>query len=283
MSQHIHEEEEYFPRFTFSQRCFHMVLLVTFSLVAITGLPQKYFYTKWGYFLNQVWGGMHTARIVHRIAGVVLVCDFFCHSAYLIIRLNQEKWKSLYRDYIMIPNPNDGHAAIQWFKYILFLSDERPEQDKYAWKEKFDYWAVYWGCVMFGATGPMLWFPHLITKYLPAWAINIGYLIHTDEAILAVMVIYAWHFYNVHFGPEKFPMGTTWYTGYLDKESMVEEHLMYYKTVMDDRFGIVSDEPTPEDVIVEEEEPEIEEDLVEDEEEDFEEEDELEEEDDDEI
>jgi hypothetical protein len=47
---------------------------------------------------------------------------------------------------------------------------------------------------------------------------------HSDEAFLATMAIIIWHFYNVHFNPDKFPGSKVWLTGKLSREEMKKEH-----------------------------------------------------------
>ncbi|MBI5206216.1 MAG: hypothetical protein HY934_00315 [Candidatus Firestonebacteria bacterium] len=223
------EEEELFERFTFMQLLNHVVLLVTFLLVVLTGFPQKFSFAPWADFLAFLFGGAEPMRKVHHTAGVIMVINFLFHSAYLVYRWISEGWKSYYNDFIMVPNPNDGWCIVQNFKYWLHLSDEPAEYDEIGWKEKLDYWAVYWGTAIFGLTGPMMWYPHIFSKFLPAWAIYVAWIVHSDEAVLATLVIFIWHFYNVHLGPERWPIGRVWYTGKLDTEELIEEHLGYYK------------------------------------------------------
>ena len=62
--------------------------------------------------------------------------------------------------------------------------------------------------------------------------INAAYIMHTDEALLAVLFLFFVHWYNVHYAPEKFPAATVWLTGYLTEEEMVHEHYAEYVRVM---------------------------------------------------
>jgi hypothetical protein len=55
---------------------------------------------------------------------------------------------------------------------------------------------------------------------------------HSDEALLAALFLFIWHWYNVHFKTSVFPMGTVFITGYLSEKLMVEDHYEYYVKIM---------------------------------------------------
>jgi cytochrome b subunit of formate dehydrogenase len=112
----------------------------------------------------------------------------------------------------MIPNWTDLKEFVASFKWFLGLGP-RPEYGRWTYWEKFDYFAVFWGVMIIGSTGLILWFPELFTHILPGWFINVATVIHSDEALLAVGFIFTVHFFNTHFRPEKFPMDTVIFTG----------------------------------------------------------------------
>ncbi len=68
--------------------------------------------------------------------------------------------------------------------------------------------------------------------FIPGWMINFCLIAHSDEALLAALFLFIWHWYNVHFSASVFPMGTVFLTGYLSEELMVEEHYYQYAQVM---------------------------------------------------
>ena len=51
---------------------------------------------------------------------------------------------------------------------------------------------------------------------------------HSHEALLALVVIAFWHWYNVHLAPGRFPMQWTFLTGKLTREHQIEEHFLEY-------------------------------------------------------
>ena len=71
----------------------------------------------------------------------------------------------------------------------------------------------FWGIVIIGGTGLLLWFPEFFTRILPGWSVNVATIIHSDEALLAVGFIFTIHFFNTHFRPDKFPMDPVIFTG----------------------------------------------------------------------
>jgi hypothetical protein len=112
----------------------------------------------------------------------------------------------------MVPQPHDVAQIYQHFRYFFGLGP-RPRFGRWAYWEKFDYWAVFWGVGVIGASGLMLWFPTLFSQFLPGWVFNIAIIVHSDEALLATGFIFTVHFFNSHLRPEKFPMDPVIFTG----------------------------------------------------------------------
>ncbi len=79
---------------------------------------------------------------------------------------------------------------------------------------------MFWGVLVIGSTGLVLWFPELFTHVLPGWSINVATIIHSDEALLAVGFIFTIHFFNTHFRPDKFPMDPVIFTGRMTLEEL---------------------------------------------------------------
>ena len=83
--------------------------------------------------------------------------------------------------------------------------------------------AVFWGVVVIGSTGLVLWFPVFFTNVFPGWMINVAQIIHSDEALLAVGFIFTIHFFNTHLRPEAFPMDTVIFTGKVQIDEYKED------------------------------------------------------------
>jgi cytochrome b subunit of formate dehydrogenase len=215
-------------------------------VLVLTGMPLKFHDTFWAPHLYALFGGIKVAPVVHKMAGMVLMLLFLFHLIYagycivtdMIIPLKKKKQlgvgtllKSLLTHPIM-PSFKDVKDIIDLLKYYLFLTDERPAGEKFTWKEKFDYWAPFWGIVIMVGTGLVMWQKEIVTSILPGYVINFALIAHSDEALLAALFLFIWHFYNVHFSTSVFPMGTVFLTGYLPEHLMVEEHYEYYQKVM---------------------------------------------------
>ncbi len=211
-------ETKQYPRFRIGARIEHFILMVTFTLLAVTGLPQMFSLTSpIARTMIELMGGIETVRILHRWAAFFLVVGSVYHV-----------FTSAYRLYVkrerirMVPEKKDLTDLIDFVRYNLGLSDEHPRMAKFNFGEKFEYWAVVWGTAVMTITGFMLWNPIATTAVLPGEVIPIALAAHGGEALLAVLAIVIWHMYNVHikhFNPSMF-------TGNMPADQMEEEHAL---------------------------------------------------------
>jgi hypothetical protein len=86
---------------------------------------------------------------------------------------------------------------------------------------------------MIGVSGLMLWFPEFFTRFLPGWALNAAYIIHSDEALLATGFIFLFHFFHTHLRPESFPMDPVIFTGSQTLERFKHERPVEYQRLVD--------------------------------------------------
>lgn len=212
----IHEQEK-FPRFRLMARIEHMILLVSFTILGLTGIPQMFPFSPVSQWIIEVLGGITTVRYIHRWAAIVLVAGTFYHlftSAYRLY-VRRERMRAL-------PDKKDLTDAIQTVQYNLGFIDEPPKMRKFNFGEKFEYWAVVWGTAVMIVTGFILWNPIAATQVLPGSFIPVALAAHGWEAVLASASIIIWHLYNVlvkHRNPSMF-------TGVLPREQMEEEHAL---------------------------------------------------------
>jgi cytochrome b subunit of formate dehydrogenase len=120
--------------------------------------------------------------------------------------------------------------SIKWF----FGKGPRPRYGRYTYWEKFDYFAVFWGMLIIGTTGLLLWFPEVFTVILPGWTVNVATILHSDEALLAVAFIFTVHFFNTHFRPDKFPMDPVIFTGQVPLEELERDKPREYEEMVRD-------------------------------------------------
>jgi cytochrome b subunit of formate dehydrogenase len=237
---------KYFYRFTLNQRIQHFILALSVVILVLTGMPLKFHDAAWAPYLYSLFGGPKAAPIVHKTTGSILLVLFVYHIIYLayviykyqIVPLRKKEGLSAVKilkllvQQPLVPNLKDAKDIRDLMKYLLFLTNKRPEGTKFTWKEKFDYWAPFWGMVIIGFSGLILWNKVFATKLLPGEVINFSLIAHSDEALLAMLFLFIWHWYNVHFSTSVFPIGMVFLTGYLPEEIMIEDHYECYLEVM---------------------------------------------------
>jgi formate dehydrogenase subunit gamma len=217
-----------FERFSRFQRAQHLLMMASFSLLAITGLPMRFPDSGVLAHVYGVFGGLARARQVHRAAAIVMMADGALHLAYLFWLLA----RSGFRPRIAWPMLPAWKDAQDWWAislYYLGARPQRPKYDRFTFREKFDYFAVFWGLPVMMGSGLVLWFPVFFGNRLPDLAIPMAYIAHSDEAVLAISAIVVWHFYNVHFDPDKFPMSRVWLTGRISEHDIRHEHALEYE------------------------------------------------------
>jgi cytochrome b subunit of formate dehydrogenase len=238
----------YFQRLTLNQRIQHVLLFVSFTLLAATGLPLKFHSTWWGPKFYALVGGITYAPIIHRISAVIMTATFIFHAIYVLIafyryyivplreegRLTLWTFLGAFAEMPMVPNLTDIKELFRVLKYFLFITNERPSLVFHGLKEKFGYLAVFWGIPVIGISGYFLWYKEYVTQFFSGNVLNFAYIAHSDEAFLASIVIFIWHLYNVHLAPAVFPMGFAWLNGLINEREMVEYHYEDYLKAMKD-------------------------------------------------
>lgn len=223
-------------RFSTFNRVLHVLMILSFISLALTGMTLKFSYTEWAGFLARLFGGYESAGYIHRVAAVVMFGIFFAHVYDLTRRKREEfrTWKALlFGPHTMLFTKRDFQefiASVKWFLH----KGPRPQYGRWTYWEKFDYFAVFWGVSVIGLSGLTLWFPEFFTQFLliPGWFINVTTIIHSDEALLAVGFIFTVHFFNTHLRPEKFPMDTVIFTGYQSVEELKEDKPREYEELL---------------------------------------------------
>lgn len=220
----------YLRRFTPLQSALHIVVVVSFTGLVVTGMPLHFSYAPWAWAMIHWMGGFEVAGTIHRICAVLTFGYFFVHVGDLTVGMLRAKdWRSYFwGPNSMIPQPRDVRDVVQMFRYF-FGKAEPPKFDRFGYMEKFDYWGEVWGVFVIGGTGLMLWFPEFFALFLPGWMFNVATIIHGIEAILASGVIFTAHFFNVHVRPHKFPIDTVIFTGRATTEYYREEHPLEYE------------------------------------------------------
>ncbi len=221
----------YLVRFDPFDRFLHVLLMVTFLGLSLTGLPLLFAEHDWAARLARAVGGYRMAATLHRTFAAGLILCFVLHLGRIVGRLLRRDWGVLWGPHSMVPQPRDfrdffGH--VRWFVGL----GPRPRFDRFTYWEKFDYWAVFWGMAIIGGSGLVLWFPRLFARVLPGRLFNVALLVHGEEALLAVGFIFTVHFFNGHLRPERFPMDTVIFTGVLPEEEVRLERPSEYERLV---------------------------------------------------
>jgi len=224
---------QYVQRFQKMHIRLHITLVVTFLLLALTGLPLKFHDATWAQHLMNLLGGINSSRVIHRVAAVGTFGYALFHLGNLFYRWAIKRERGLFwGTNSMVPQPKDIVDLFANFRYFLYLG-KRPESDRWNYIEKFDYLAVFWGVLIIGFSGLMLWLPMFFTSFLPGWTINAAYVIHSDEALLATGFIFVFHFFHTHLRPESFPMDVVIFTGKMSLDRFKEERPLEYRRLIE--------------------------------------------------
>jgi predicted CXXCH cytochrome family protein len=234
-SAHEPGETLYIRRFDTFKRNLHLTVVGSFLGLALTGMVLKFSYAPWAKVLARVLGGFEAAGLIHRFCAVLTFTYFGLHLWDLVRnrRRSGRRWREfLFGPESMMFNARDWQELIASVKWFL-RKGPRPEYGRWTYWEKFDYFAVFWGVAVIGATGLILWFPTFFTHLVPGWAVNVATTIHSDEALLAVCFIFSVHFFNTHFRPEKFPIDTVIFTGGMPLEEFKKDRPREYQELVE--------------------------------------------------
>ncbi len=213
-------------RMTTNQRWQHLILLSSFIILVITGFALKFPDT---WFAHVFGMGEHWRGIIHRVAGVILIAAGIYHVVYLA---TVQEGRKLIRD--LAPGPKDAFDAIYTMMYYLGLRSEKPKFGRFNYAEKAEYWALVWGTALMGLTGVMIWAKVWVGDTLARWWVDIATAVHFYEAILATLAIVVWHFYQVFFDPDVYPMNWAWWDGKMPVEHYRHEHELDEESLPED-------------------------------------------------
>ena len=203
-------------RMTVNQRWQHLVLLSSFIVLVITGFALKFPDT---WFAHTLGMGENLRGIIHRIAGVILIGAGIYHVFYLAVA---REGRRLLLD--IAPRPKDAFDAWATMRYYLGLGGQKPKFGRFSYSEKAEYWALVWGTALMGLTGIMLWAKVWVGDLFARWWVDVATAVHFYEAILATLAILVWHFYQVFFDPDVYPMNWAWWNGKMPVDHYRHEH-----------------------------------------------------------
>ncbi len=206
---------ERYLRFPLIRRIEHWTNGISFIILVITGLPQKYLDAGISVFIINLLGGIEITRIIHRISAVVLFVVTLWHIGYAIYH-----WYVKRGPLTMLPGLDDVKNGWETLKYNFGFAKTPPKQGFYTFEEKMEYWALIWGTIVMVVTGFFMWNPITAAELFPGELIPAAKAAHGGEAVLAALSIVLWHFYGVFVKM----FNKSMYTGYLSRKEMEHEH-----------------------------------------------------------
>ena len=192
-------DDEWFTRFTPFERFLHFLVVTSFLLLVITGMPLKFYYTDWAKAIFNLIGGAETwpARCTASAPSSPSSTSR-CTSLSLVgsswqrpqrsratrrpasFSLQAHPAASLFGPDSMMPTLQDWRDFVAHKKWF-FGKGPKPQFDRWTYWEKFDYFAVFWGVSIIGALRPDHVVPQFFTRFLPGWMINIALIVHSTR------------------------------------------------------------------------------------------------------
>lgn len=192
-------------RFGRADRLEHILMVITFTGLAVTGLPQKFVDAGISQLMIRLMGGIETVRIIHRVMATGMMAGAIIHggsATYKLFVLRKPPY--------MLPTLKDLFDMWNTFRFNIGLGvKEHPRMGRFNFEEKAEYWALVWGTIVMIITGFMLWNPIATTNLLPGEIIPAALAAHSGEALLAVLAIIIYHLYNV-LSNANFSIFTLW-------------------------------------------------------------------------
>lgn len=214
------QQERVFPRFSIAQRWEHAILLLSGLTLLLTGLPQKYRELSISQDLLSTPDRVLLIRQIHHIAAIVLAAEALYHLGRIIYLMAKRRLPG-----DLLPTGQDLRDAGQMIQYLLFLRKDKPKFGRYNFEQKVTYWFIFFGFLIMGVSGFIIWFPIFFTKFLPGGVVPAAKLAHSTEAIVAAIFIIIWHVYHVHIERTNLSM----FTGRLSEKEMREYHEKEYE------------------------------------------------------
>lgn len=204
-----------YERFPLARRIEHLIMLLSFTTLALTGLPQKYSAWTISVAFIKLLGGIENLRSIHHFAAIVMMLGTVWH----LLVFGYLSYVRRIR-FSMLPGIQDVKDGWQALMYNIGFAKSPPQMGRYTFEEKMEYWAFVWGTFIMVLTGFMMWNPITTVKFLPGEFIPAAKAAHGAEAVLAVLAIIIWHMYGVHLKH----FNKSMWTGQMSEDEMLHDH-----------------------------------------------------------
>jgi len=211
----MNRQTNFFQRFPLARRIEHLAMLLSFTTLGLTGLPQKFPTARASVAVVNLIGGIENLRFIHHTAAIILMLGTIWHLLVFGYMAYVRRTRMS-----MLPSLQDIKDGWQALLYNLGFAKSFPQMGRYTFEEKMEYWAFVWGTAVMVVTGFMMWNPLATVKFLPGEVIPAAKAAHGGEAVLAVLAIIVWHMYGVHIKSSNKSM----FTGKMNEQEMLHEH-----------------------------------------------------------
>jgi cytochrome b subunit of formate dehydrogenase len=218
------ERKDEILRLDVHQRIQHYLLIISVTLLILTGAGMRFSSSFLGKFLIFLEGGFKARGLIHRFSALLLLITLVYHLLYIIF---SERGHGEFMKIIL--KWKDVREYWQTLLYNLRLRNEKPKLDWYCYREKFQYWAFALFIFLMLVSGVILWLYPWFFGLLPKWAFDIALEIHGWTGTLILIFLVLWHLYIVHLSPSKFPMSKSWLTGKISLKELKEDHEKFYE------------------------------------------------------
>ena len=232
---------DYVVRFSRRQRLEHFAIMLLFVLLCLTGFPQKYPDAEWSRWLNDAMGGVQVLRFLHRGAGLMLGALTAVHFTVVIVGVATRRMPLS-----MVPTRQDFLDAIRTLRYYLRVTDTPARFGRFDYREKFEYWGLVIGNLVMVSTGLVLLLPILASRYLGGELVPVAKVAHSNEGLMALLVVVTWHIFNAHFAPEIFPFNDSIFTGKISKAHLKRDHPLEYERLFPEHGAAPEGSAAPE-------------------------------------
>jgi formate dehydrogenase subunit gamma len=222
------EGEILVERFSPIRRFEHHLVALGFIMLILTGLPQKFHGPVSAWILG-VLGGLDTARFIHRFFGLVFVFHALAHLGSFVLGTIRGTMRPT-----LVPTFQDLRDARDNLLYYFGFRAKPPAMPKFDYRQKFEYMGLVLGGLVMILSGLILLFPKTTAGFLPGEVIPVAQMLHTNEAMLALLVLVVWHVYGSVLSPDVFPLDTSVFTGYMTAEELKHHHRLEYDRLFPD-------------------------------------------------
>ncbi len=216
--------ERLFVRFGQAEILEHWVLLISFLVLAFTGLLDMFALSNLpASLIAWIFHDIDGVRSIHNMAAWVYAALTLVH----IVRV-LGNWFVKGDSASLLPSPRDFKDIGGSLKYLLSRNAPRPESGRYTTDQKLTYWALAGFSAILLLTALVMWLQTPVMQFLPGAFLPIVRSLHGLIGLLAVVTLLPWHIYNTVVKE----WNTSIFTGLIQEKTIRHNHPLEYRQIM---------------------------------------------------